>query len=538
MLNTLKQINQFYSWWIYSLLSCLPEEWYSFFSGAKSNFDLVIVHQEDSIIIMTNQGKILDSIPLSGKDGIDLKNLPAEESVVGKFSNTQLSDAEKLYPDLDPSISPVSETLDFDLTDQKQEINVESLDLVLGNATQSKRAHEYTPGSFDHAKEDNVISLNLQRDDDATVWLDDEDQTLGFLESKSDEDTLIIKNDQGNLLQFDSMSAGDKEGTILFRNDGGKIRQVNPDDLESQELDKLDGQLENMLHGGDPADYIAVVKLLEIYQRNKKCIYLLPDSKTFILNLSYPIEAIQNIESVLKYDLEKHIPLSEQEVRYFYALDVDAGRGKVNAEVVVIKSEEYDLLNLTLEPFLKTGLLCTTEIFFRKYGNKINFLEQKSEKNWQSNFKLRNLHLAFNWMLFIVLLTLPYWTFYQGIEAIEEKPPAEVSRVKDLVSAFNSTSAESNFGSILSEQVNKTPKSIEMLSILSSSINSQAWLHRFSFNNNEIKIKGEADSATSVSDDLNKTGLFESIKFVSSIVKNSRSGKESFELLLILKSDA
>ena len=541
MLNPITASRRFFPWWGQSLLTCLPEKWHGYLSGTRGHFDLIIVHQEDSLVIMTDRGKVLGSITLSDISGIDLDNFPAEDSLIGRISNTQLRAAEKLMPDRDPPMSMNSGDLDLNLTDPTSNSQTD-LDIVLGEAPQTELGKGQAPSQFDQTEVSNVFALKIQKDDDATVILEDGDQTTRFLESGNDDDTVVIKNDQGNLLQLETAGPKNKESTILFRSYGGKIQQVDPEDLDSQlsaGTDKaVDIQFDELLANDDVNDYSAVVNLLRAYQGHKKCVYLLPDSRLLNLNLSYPIEAIQNIESVLRYDLEKHIPLDKQEVRYFYALNIDGVREKVNAEVAVIKSEVYDLLNLTLEPFLKSGMLCTTETFYRKYGSGINFLEQKAEENWRSFTRFSSLHFAFNCLLLIALLATPFVAFYQGFDSIEEKSVAEVQRAKVLVADFNSTNAESNFGSLLSERANKAPRAVWILSVLSDSINKQSWLHQFSYKNNEVKIKGEAVSATSVSDDLNSTGIFQSIKFVSSIVKNSRTGKESFELLLTVKPDA
>lgn len=540
MLNPLAATGRFFTWWGQSLLGCLPEKWHAYLTGAKSHFDLVIKHQRGSIVLMTEQGKILDSITLTEKSELDSDDYSVEDTLMGRISNTQLKAAGNLLVDRDPPLSASRGKLDFDLTDLSLQGEIE-LDLVVDKNSGPDPDTRPSTNLFDQDDTSNVVALGSHRDEDATVILQDVDETLHFLESDNDKDTVIIKGDQGRLLKFDAATGPSKDSTILFRSQGGKIRQVGPDEVDSQFSGSPDQgnevQPDDLMGAGSSAEYSAVVTLLENHLGNKKCLYFLPESRVLDLNLSYPIEAIQNIETVLKYDLEKHIPLSNLEVRYFYALQMDAAREKANAEVAVVKSEEYELLNLALSPFVGRGMLCTTEKFYRKYGNKINFLEQDTEQSWQSYIKFSNLHVALNCLLLIALLATPYLAFQQGLESIEQKSPEELSRARQLVVEFNSTNEESNFGSLLSERMNSAPRTVELLSILSRSINKKAWLHQLSYQDNEIKIKGEAESATSVSDDLNRTGLFQSIKFISSIVKNSRTGKESFELLLKLNSD-
>ncbi len=545
MLNPFKKVSRFYTWWISTLLSCLPEKWNKYLSDLKSNINLVIKHHENSIVIMNDQGEILESVPLSSSAGIETGDLASEKMEIAGFSDSELVEVGKLMPDIDPPLYSNADSVDLDLTGRKGEPGAETLDIILEDETQIILGDEtliIDGNDSNFGSADNVVSLKINSSDDSTFVLESEDQTVRLPGGFSDDDTIVIKDDQGNLVQLDSTNPGAGDRTLLFCSDGGKIRPVGVSDLESSgaitpdEKQKL--RFENISDSVDSSDYKTVAGLLETYQRNKRCLYLLPDSKVFKLNLSYPIEAIQDIESVLKYDLEKHIPLSFHEIRYFYALNVRSSQNKVDAEVAVIKSEEYDLLNLSLKPFVKKGLFCTTESFFKNYGNTISFLEHKLEKSWRSLFKLSNLHLGFNLVLLFILMALPFLLFYQDYRTIEEKSPQEIARVKELVTSFNSINAESNFGTELTEIINISPRSVELLSILSSDINKQAWLTRFSLKGNQIKVKGEADSATSVSDDLNKTGIFKSIKFVSSIVKNSRSGKETFELLLVLKSDA
>lgn len=545
MNNPFSAIKAFFAWWLVSLYSCLPATWVAFLSGERSKFDIVIAHRDNLLVALNNQGKVLDSVLLDEPSGIHLENLPDEDSRFGKISNTQLKAAEQLISKEDPLISLKLQSLDIDLTDHKDGSDPDRIDPVSDRTVIDLSEFTFPAKAKDRAYAVNVISLNHPGIEDARMIENEDDPTIHLRAPGKAEDTVIIKGDQDDLMQFGSGNQGNqgsKDSTILFRSYGGKIHQVDPEDVSetaAEEGDDKPGiQFGEMSRAHDPAAFGAVASLLEMYQGHKRALYLLPDSMVLMLNLSYPIEAMQNIESVLRYDLEKHIPLSNQEVRYFYALNVDANEEKVSAEVAVVKVEDYDLLSLSLEPFLKGGLLCTTQNFYRKYGSRINFLEQKSEQSWHSLVNVRSLHLVFNWLLICLLLAAPFWSFDQGLNTIGEKSAAEVNRVTQLVSELNSISAESDFGILLSDQVNKVPRSVELISVLSGSINKQAWLHQFNFSSNEIRIKGEAESATSVSDDLNSTGLFESIKFVSSIVKNARTGKESFELLLTLKPNA
>ena len=388
----------------------------------------------------------------------------------------------------------------------------------------------------------NVVSLqplNIAKEEDVTIF-DDDDKTTQYLDinSDSDEDTVIILNEKG---LSDHVNTDTNENTLVFHNDGGRIRQVQSSSMNS-DVDEIvlqnESQNSSFQNYEELDEYEAVARLLAMYQSNKKCLYLLPDNKVFTIILSYPIQVIQNIESVLRFDLEKHIPISLKEVRYFYALNINSAQSKVSVEVAVIKLQDFDLLNSILEPYIDKALVCTTDNFFKKFGKKINFVEKVFEQSWYSIFKVSNVHLLFNSALLLLLLALPYYLYQQYSGALIVNTSEEMKRVQSIISSMNSISAESKFWETLSQQISDVPRLTKFLSIMSEEIDQQAWLSRYSFKNNEIRIKGEAVSATAVSDELSDTGLFESIKFVSSIIKNARTDKESFELLLRIKSGA
>lgn len=541
MPNPVLAVRHFLSWWTSGLMSCLPERWHDALLRRRAQFDLIISRQGHTIVAVTGGGNLLDTISLGDGAAVDVQDLVGEEQKIYGLSNTQLKATQDLLEDKDPSVSLAGENLDFDLSHHSADPGQSTPDFELGDPAAVNTDDHSSPPLFDPMDGDNVFPMGIQSNGDATIVLEDRDQTTRILESAGDDETFVIKHDQGNLLQFGNAGQNDNN-TVFFQSQDGKIRQVVPDQQLSEPL-AAPGQSVGVEMGAftgnaDPDEYGLVSRLLQIYQKGKRALYLLPSNRLLEVKLSYPIEAMQNIESVLKFDLEKHIPLAESEVRYFYALSVDSGGERVNADVAVIRSEEYDLLNLTLEPFLRHGVLCTSDSFYRKYGNKINFLEQKDTSGLRAFTGLSSLHLACNWLLFAILLATPYLTFYQGLESIQEESPAKVAQVRELVAELNATNAEVGLRSVLSDQVNRAPRMIDLLAALSGFLNKDAWIYQFTYRDNEIKIKGEAESATLVSDELNSIGIFQSIKFVSSIVKNSRTGKESFELLLILKTDA
>ncbi len=510
----------FFDWWFTSLLSCLPLTWQTNIARLKKKNDLIFLHQGNTIFVHNVQGKIIDSISSSDNDfsiGAELGNIAdlsdGDENLALIKNNIDLSAG-----DCDINFAPETNvSLDFDLSDDKTVL----LDKEV--------------------KKGYLKPLNIPEDLDNTIFIDndnDSTQLIDFGEMSEDE-TIIIKEDQGGILNIAEKDTDSADVTVLFRNVGGEIQKVNAssDEEDTNNEDALSFGFNDVKDDGINS-YKVVAKLLEKYQADNKCVYLIPDNKVFTLKLNYPIQAIQNIENVLRFDLEKHIPIALTEIRYYYILNINNVTKQVNVDVVVIKSDEFELLNYTLMRFIEKGLFCTTKHYYEKVGSKINFVEKNEKSKWNSLLNFANIHRAVNIALLVFMLGLPYYLLNNSSEYVDYKSTSELKKARELIVSLNRANTETKFSLAISNEFNSKIKLTELLAVMSKAIDEQAWLSRYSFNKSELRIKGEAFSATKVSDDLSETGLFKNIKFVSSIVKNPRTDKESFELLLRLKNDA
>ncbi len=539
-----KPFARFYHWWISALISCLPQRMSRYVTDIGNQAELVIAHQGDSIFIQSTRGRILESISLTQNVEIDLAKLPNEKTDLRADANNTLSNIDQDVLGQDPRLSSHAGKIDITLTEHKQEVDVNLLELAVSMESDDADVSQCDIDLSGTAKPQNVVPLNINRDDNTVRMVDDEDETARMLDldSHDDDDTFIVQKDQGKLLQFGSIVAGAPDHTVLFASVGGKIRQLEAGISES-DMDALASEGVAIAPkidpgGGNLSAYRAVAQLLDRYQRNRKCLYLVPENELFLVKLSYPTEVMENLDGVLRFDLEKHIPVSVRGVRYFYSLNFDSLENRVDVDVAVIKSDDFDNLNQVLGRFVDRGLICTTEKFYQKYGNRINFLERRRANVLLSFFRFQSIHIALNYLLLGILFALPFYMLDQGIREVGEVPETEMRRVREIVTAISSVNDESRYGSQLSTQIGKTPRVVQILSTLSGNINDSAWLDRFTYREGEISIRGEAESATEVSDELSRTGWFDNIKFVSSIRKNPKSGKETFELVMRIKPDA
>lgn len=499
---------KYYHWWIRTLKSCLPDSALIFFSKYKKDVELIIRHQSDGIFLQDSQGRVIDSISTidstDNEDGVDINLFEAQGD---DDTNGDDFDATHIH------LTEHREVIHHNFNKKEPEISEVELD-----------------------------NIDLTVENDATLVLNRDDKTLRLMSLAADDDTLVIQDDQGTLLDLSSDSSSGGDSTVLFYSDRGRIRAVEArkEAPKATEIDfhLMDTNPVTEYKENPEDDFTLAAGLLAKHPGNKKCLYLLPDDMVFSLVLNYPVEVLENIENVLRYDLEKHIPLSFQEIRFFYALNILSATATVDVEVLVIKSVVFNALESAFASEDKREIICTTRHFYQHYGTKINILGNRKGESQNPWLSLGNLHTAFNITLLLGLLVLPYVLQYQQLGSIQQKTSAEISKAGEIVSTINQLNAEIETGRKLNDQIARDHRMVELLAQLSEHIATDAWISRLSYKNGELKLKGEAVSATSVSDDLNDTGLFESIKFVSSIVKNPNTKKETFELSLKVKSDA
>jgi general secretion pathway protein L len=506
--DVLPLAGKYFNWWTSTLKSCVPSQAQSLFKKYNTDVELIIRHQANGVFLQDNHGRVIDSIS-------------ADSDVENVSDNNEL---------------------DFDLGgDTKVEENTDT-EIDSTHIDLSRHAevihHEFNKKEPD-LSDYTLDQIDLTDRNDTTLVFSRDDKTTRMMALMEEDDTLVIQDDQGTLLNFKAEQDKERDSTVLYYSDRGKIRAIDPKkDLQPEQDVDINLGVENAGREDSCIEFNLAASLLDKNPGNKKCLYLIPDEKVFSLVLNYPIETLENIENVLRYDLEKHIPLNFQEIRFFYALNILSTKGKVDVEIIVIKSTVYDLLIAAFESENQREIICTTRHFYEHYGTKINILGGRVDNKPRSMLNVANVHMAINFLLLAVLLVLPYQMSYQKLDAIQPKTRAEISKAGEIVSTINQLNAEIELGKKLNAQISKEHRVVELLARLSESIATDAWISRFTYKNGEIKLKGEAFSATSVSDDLNDMGIFESIKFTSSIIKIPNTNKETFELALKLKTDA
>lgn len=515
MYRLVSEAGRYFHWWTATLGSCIPQNMVSIYRKYNRPFDYVIAHQGDTVFIQDGNGRIIDSSTKIAPEVDDSKVAGSDiDFNIAAVDNADTVEADQV---LDIGVAPA----DRDITDQSEVVRqLFSSDSDAGDQ---------------HTMFDNTLT------DENTVVFNREDNTTRLVDLVKDQDTVIIDDDQGTLLTK-TQTVVARDTTVLYMSDQGKIKPVNPDTAKSEEAPKVDFLLNEIedpdVEGSVDAQFQLAATMARKNRARKRGLYLLPDERIFSLQLSYPVQVLDNIDNVLRFDLEKHIPLSFHEVRFFYALNVSPVRDKVEVDTVVLKTEDYDALQNAFSFDVSNRVVCTTQRFFKNYGIRINFLDRKRSEARSRWLNVGSMHNFVNIALLLTLLATPYILYQKAASQMQPVGAEELKKVSSIVSSINQLNSESVMAAELSTELESRQRIIVLLSTLSDVVDTDAWITRFSYKNGEIKIKGEAVSATTVSDNLNRSGLFGNIKFVSSIVKNPKTQKETFELSMRVNNDA
>ncbi len=352
-----------------------------------------------------------------------------------------------------------------------------------------------------------VIDLTLRRDVDVTQ-----------------EVTALNRADPEN-------GAESGEETLLFYFEDGELKMADPGgpsltDMGSSSVSDQ-GKADQWVSSAEKS-------LIKNYLSRGRCLYVIPPGCLLSLTLDYPLEAESSLDNALRYDLEKHIPMSMSDVVYFHAVG-ERNRGRLQVHVEVMRKDLFRKLREELQVFLERDLECTTRVFRRLGPALLPFANKRNQSLLRAVFHRRHVWTWCSAILLLALLLFPYFYIKNQFDLIEPVSQQELSRAKRIQAMKRQMETEAQTRSRLIERVQRQPRVIEVLNSLSKRLDKQAWLSYLLLEPGHVRIRGEADSATRVADDLNAAGLFDEIHFVSSIVKNASSGKETFEITMTIK---
>lgn len=274
--------------------------------------------------------------------------------------------------------------------------------------------------------------------------------------------------------------------------------------------------------------------------------YLLANQHAIVRNVTLPQAAMEDIDSVLAFELDKYVPFQAHEAVFAWRQGpVDDGSEKVLILLVVIKK---DILDNILEAINSKGV--------RLSGIDINMGDEEAPEPLGVNLLPADLRKKKDWskwklygglvMVGLMLLTLVMYNSLENKRAKIEQLNSQVEtlrkdarRAKLLENQLNQTIAAANFLGNLKQQI---PSRLLMVHELNQKIPTNTYLSRIIIDNERMEVVGQSDNANALVPILNESETWYEPKIVGNVRPDPRSGKEQFtikaELQPMIKEEA
>jgi len=394
-----------------------------------------------------------------------------------------------------------------------------------------------TEMELDFVVGDAVVALPSRRSDEET-------EAVGAYPAREDNTARVINlplNREEITQLIDETGRIDEqvlENTQLFFFRDGDVHRLPAD--SSHAAPAADTEIDFDLSANEGSSSTKRLRRHELIARflgKGRCRYLLPPEQLLSLRLSYPLQVKDNIDTVLRYDLEKHMPLGLEEIRYFHRHRIDRDAGTVHVDVEILKREDHARLLEELGDLLDRGLELSTAGFHREYRQSLDLRPDGVAGKGRHPVVRRAVWLALAATLLAAILMLPYWMLHQAGDGGKPVTAERLARAGEIQALKRTLQRRTRIHEAVAAEISGHPRVTELLRLLSEQLGEQAWLTGFQLEGRDLRIKGEAVAASLVSDDLNRSGRFEDIRFVSSIIKNAASGKEAFEISMKVTDD-
>jgi len=261
---------------------------------------------------------------------------------------------------------------------------------------------------------------------------------------------------------------------------------------------------------------------------------LLDESEVLIRSVAMPVAVINDIDSVLTFELDKYIPFKPEDVEFaFRKGDVVEGSEKFPVMLATIKKQQLSQL---VADFEAKGLqLSSIDVNVgtaeAPVALGINFLpkEVRKKKDWTK--------IKWNAGLSLALLALLWFVMYSSldnkrakIESLDEQVSIlkkDARRAKLLETELNDSIRAANF---LGNLKKNTPSRMLIIKELTQKIPINTYLTRIMIDQERLEVVGQSDNANSLVPILNQSEMWYEPQIIGNVTVDARTGKEKFTI--------
>jgi len=269
-----------------------------------------------------------------------------------------------------------------------------------------------------------------------------------------------------------------------------------------------------------------------------KVTYLLDESDVLSREVAMPVVVMNDIESVLSFELDKYLPFSAADVAYdFRKGKVEEGSEKFPVLLTAVKKERLEeIVDQTKNKGVKLSAIdvnVSSGELPEAMGVNLMPKSLRKKKDWSS--------LKWHAGLLAVLLLLLSFVMYtslknkglkiQSLEIQVDELKKDARRAKMIETQLNESIQAANF---LGNLKQNTPSRVLMINELTQKIPVNTYLTRILIDDEKLEIVGESDNANALVPILNKSDLWYEPQIIGNVTQG-RTGKEKFTIKSDLK---
>lgn len=269
----------------------------------------------------------------------------------------------------------------------------------------------------------------------------------------------------------------------------------------------------------------------------KKAKILIAEDKLLTRHVYLPLAVEFDLANVLNYELDRLTPYSLDNSCFAYTVEKrNIPAGKITVRLVLIEKGYLEQVVSRIENMHLTvaSISPAADFDLDRQGHTsgvVNLLPQDRRPPDEALFNKtsRNMLLATVIMLLAVLI-LPVYYNQQRIEDVHSDINSVEKKARQIGEKRGELIKQLHVRDTLIERKNSEMAKVEVLYQLTAIVPDNTWITRLAVENGELKIDGESEQASTMIELLESQAAFKDTEFASPITKNTRTGKETFQI--------
>lgn len=318
------------------------------------------------------------------------------------------------------------------------------------------------------------------------------------------------------------------KGEFIIYPEGDFIRIVYDNNGSNEEIGVYE------LNELGKAEYIALAEK-DIRLEKSNLVIRLSAQDAIEKTIFLPAAAEGDLHQVVSYELDKLTPFTNEQV-YFATrqLDEKVSEHQIKVQLVIAPREKLDTVCKELRGW---GLIPNIADFAGAPNNftidheKYNLLPSWARA--QDNILAHVANYAVIGLLLILLvaaLAVPVWREARAVEQLKDqintvgREASQVQGLRDEIEQRQEKTAR------LLAKKTSSASIVEMVEILSNLIADDTWLKHLRYTGGKLQIQGQSPTASSLISVLEGADMFNSVRFVSPVTQDRRTGLERFQI--------